>query len=327
MRDKARNEKKKQAFSLQTVMVTTGTKNRITVFITDACFIWLYLLGLTLWLFLTLQMQERLAVGMACSLAVALLQQVVTVGLKEKRQIRLLLWAATLVLIAVAARGLLNSGLHQICNYVIAAVGKRFPYMLPAYSVTVADNMKSVSVYLALLWLLLLVCVPAGYLVRTGNRILLGLQFLVLLIVQLLIGTETGLWGSVIVWFCLLAVWLRGHGEKTPAGMQRAASLETVFLAAVLTIGLVAGGEALCARFIPEDGTVLSTWKTTLLQKLDDYRYKGESQVLPDGQFQGLTSFAPQNNTVLQVTMSQPESCYLRGFIGSEYTNDGWNST
>ncbi len=327
MRDKTRKEKKKQAFSLQTVMVAAGTKNRITVFITDACFVWLYLLGLTLWLFLTLQMQERLAVGIGCSLAVALLQQVVTDGLKEKRQIRLLLWAAALVLIAVAVRGLLGSGLHQICNYVIAAVGQRFPYMLPAYAVTVADDMKTVSVYLALFWLLLLFCVPAGYLVRSGNRILLGLQFVVLLAVQLLIGTETGLWGSTILWLCLLAVWLRGHGEKTPAGLQRAASLETVFLTAVLAVGLVFGGAALCARFIPEEGTVLSTWKTALREKLDDYRYKGESQVLPDGRFQGLTSFAPQDTTALQVTMSQPESCYLRGFIGSTYTNDGWTGT
>ena len=46
--------------------------------------------------------------------------------------------------------------------------------------------------------------------------------------------------------------------------------------------------------------------------------------MLPDGDFRGIGSFEPQGEPVLEVTMSQPESYYLRGFTGCVYTGAGW---
>ena len=63
------------------------------------------------------------------------------------------------------------------------------------------------------------------------------------------------------------------------------------------------------------------------MEKIRDLRYGGSNEVLPDGSFSGLGSFQPKGDAVLTVTMSQPESYYLRGFIGSDYTGDGWKDT
>ena len=87
---------------------------------------------------------------------------------------------------------------------------------------------------------------------------------------------------------------------------------------------LLTGGYVLAENVLPQDGTVLSQWKEALVQKVEDYRYKGSSKILPDGQFQNLSSFEPEKKEVLKITMSQPQSYYLRGFTGSVYTDDGW---
>ena len=63
------------------------------------------------------------------------------------------------------------------------------------------------------------------------------------------------------------------------------------------------------------------------MEKVRDLRYGGSNEVLPDGSFSGLGSFQPKGDAVLTVTMSQPESYYLRGFTGSDYTGDGWKDT
>lgn len=71
----------------------------------------------------------------------------------------------------------------------------------------------------------------------------------------------------------------------------------------------------------------MSDWKAAAVEKIRDLRYGGSNEVLPDGSFSGLGSFQPKGDAVLTVTMSQPESYYLRGFIGSDYTGDGWKDT
>ena len=64
--------------------------------------------------------------------------------------------------------------------------------------------------------------------------------------------------------------------------------------------------------------------RSGVLKSLEEFRYQGDSQVLPDGDFTGLGSFEPTEEPVLEITMSRPDSYYLRGFTGSVYTGTGW---
>ena len=45
---------------------------------------------------------------------------------------------------------------------------------------------------------------------------------------------------------------------------------------------------------------------------------------LPEGQFRGLGNLKLTDEAALKVTMEHPDSLYLRGFVGSIYTEDGW---
>ena len=63
--------------------------------------------------------------------------------------------------------------------------------------------------------------------------------------------------------------------------------------------------------------------RTDAEQALHTLRY-GADGVLPEGDLRRAGSFAPSDATALEVVMSDPQSCWLRGFVGETYTGSGW---
>ncbi len=319
-----KNNEKTQAFVLQPYPAAQGKKNQVTAFVVDLCFIWMYLAGLTIWLVSALNLSVNTGIVLLLAAGITVLWKLAAEVGKSKKWILFLVWGVLLVLTAAIGQKMWLGGMHQICNSAIDALGRRFPYLLPSYGVAVTDSMKVPALYGAIGWLLFLVVPGTGYLVEKGNRMFLGIQMAGLLLLQMITGVGSGFTGFLCSFFCFLAVWIRGHAERVTAGTQRLATVEMIVGVAVLGGILLTGGYVLAENVLPQDGTVLSQWKETLVQKVEDYRYKGNSKVLPDGQFQNLSSFEPEKKEVLKITMSQPQSYYLRGFTGSVYTDDGW---
>lgn len=53
-------------------------------------------------------------------------------------------------------------------------------------------------------------------------------------------------------------------------------------------------------------------------------RYEDGSNPLPEGDLSDVGIFNPPEDAALEITMEQWESVYLRGFVGSRYTGNGW---
>ena len=53
-------------------------------------------------------------------------------------------------------------------------------------------------------------------------------------------------------------------------------------------------------------------------------RYESAEQVLPEGDLRALGARSDSDADMLRVTMSEPTSAYLRGYVGQRYTSDGW---
>lgn len=298
--------------------------NRIITFLVDWFFIWLYLSGMAVWLISALDLPVAVSLCLGIQAVAALGIQLLTGSRGRRAGLKMLLWCAALAVFALLFRDFWSSGIHIICNRGVEALGERFPYLFPAYAVTVGEEMREAALYGALFWLSALAAVPAVYLVRAGNRILLGIQAVALLAAQMVTGIGPGLAAGVWSALCLLAVWIRGHGERIPAGRQRLAALESFLFAGVGIFLLMAGGRALTQRFLPENAELFTGIRSGVLKSLEEFRYQGDSQVLPDGDFTGLGSFEPTEDPVLEITMSRPDSYYLRGFTGSVYTGNGW---
>ena len=72
MKNNRNSNKKKGAFLLRPVQVQNGRKNRLMAFLTDVCFVWLYLAGMTFWLESSLQLDISIGICLLAALAAAL---------------------------------------------------------------------------------------------------------------------------------------------------------------------------------------------------------------------------------------------------------------
>lgn len=311
----------KRAFGLRSV---SGQKNRITAFLVDWLFLWLYLAGVAGWLISTLNLPVNMGICLLMQGIVALLMQLVLMGRGKVRLLKVLLFCILLTIFVIFGWQLWISGIHVLCNHAVDVLGNRYAYLLPAYEVTVAEYMETPALYAGLFWPSALMALPGGYLVGVGNRMLLVIQGICLLLVQMLTGIGPDPVWEIFSMLCLLAVWIRGHGERIAAGRQRLASLQAFLLAAVGTAVLALGVAYLFQKLSVGDAGIFAGWKENLKQMVDVARYDGGSNILPEGQFTGLSSFEPKETPVLEVTMSQPESYYLRGYTGASYTSTGW---
>lgn len=313
-----------RAFQLHSVEEQENKKNSAVAFIVDWIFLWLYLIGTTGWLISTFRIPVSAVWFPGLMGAVSLLALVANSGRDKARFLKLAVWCGILVLAALLFRDVWISGLHILYNHAVDALGERYPYLFPFYRVSVEESMETFSMYFSLTWLSAIMAALGNYLIRTGNRILLGIQLAIFLLTQMIVGIAPDLLWNVATVLCLLSVWIRGHGERIPKGRQRLASLETFILAvAMATVLLLAGGLALSKTSILETD-LFAGWKENWKNSIDDIRYGSGDTVMPEGQFLGLGSFETKKEPVLEVTMSKPESYYLRGYTGSKYTGTGW---
>ena len=77
------NKKERRVFTAPDVQVQNGRKNRLTAFLIDVCFVWLYLAGMTFWLESSLQLDLSMGICLLAALAAALLQQLAAGGWSE----------------------------------------------------------------------------------------------------------------------------------------------------------------------------------------------------------------------------------------------------
>lgn len=106
-------------------------------------------------------------------------------------------------------------------------------------------------------------------------------------------------------------------GEAT----QRSAGGLLGWLCLALLMGLAMAGGLLLAegQELPDPAPL----RSQLTSSLRRARFGGEDS-LPDGDFSALGSLEISEETMLEVRMDAPESLYLRGFVGSQYSGSGW---
>lgn len=206
----------------------------------------------------------------------------------------------------------LGGGLCAMLNRISDAIGAQ----LARNMIHLAGNeaaLPMAEVFVAVL--LALVCI---WIVQSESAFIawvIGAILLALEICLELSGTE--------IWMCayLLALFLL----RVPTGDSRfAGSRLLVWLAMFALCGAILFGGA---QFLKnQDFPLIDTLNEKTVEAVEDARYgKKTSSRMPEGRFSDLGSMIETGQPMLEVTMSEPESLYLRGFIGSEYTSSGWN--
>lgn len=114
--------------------------------------------------------------------------------------------------------------------------------------------------------------------------------------------------------------------KETPPGREQPGILTGSILACAV---MLAAG-ILLEQFMPSEDYGSSTLVTEAKEALDgisSLRYKkGKINTLPDGKLKECGAWSASDDTALSVTMENPDSLYLRGFVGSVYDGSSWES-
>ena len=163
-----------------------------------------------------------------------------------------------------------------------------------------------------------------GYLIRRGNRILLGTFLALHVLIPVFLGIAAALPFVLLGSFGLLMIWIRGHGEKNFAEAKgKVPFLSGVWLgaAALLLFGIF-------QIFFPFWNYEKAGWASYLEENikegLDQIRYGGAGENMPGGDLRNVEAFSWTGEPVLEVTMSRPDSYYLRGYVGGRFDGSRW---
>ena len=129
-------------------------------------------------------------------------------------------------------------------------------------------------------------------------------------------GEGSGLWLAILcLGAALLCLGSRRSCRRSPAVSLWTAALAVLLAALTVGVTVITGLGA--------------SWNTasadeTVRKAAHALRYESEAQAMPEGDFSAGVDFS--DTPMLDVTLSRPESLYLRGFIGQRYTRDGWTA-
>lgn len=128
-------------------------------------------------------------------------------------------------------------------------------------------------------------------------------------------GSADGAWWLALLCLgaALLCLGSRKSCRRSPAVSLWTAALAVLLAALAVGITVITGLGA--------------SWDTasageTVRKAAHTLRYESGDQAMPEGDFSAGVDFS--DTPMLDITLSQPESLYLRGFIGQRYTRDGW---
>ena len=130
-------------------------------------------------------------------------------------------------------------------------------------------------------------------------------------------GSADGAWWLALLCLgaALLCLGSRRSCRRSPAVSLWTAALAVLLAALTVGVTVITGLGA--------------SWNTasadeTVRKAVHALRYESEDQAMPEGDFSAGVDFS--DTPMLDVTLSRPESLYLRGFIGQRYTRDGWTA-
>lgn len=209
---------------------------------------------------------------------------------------------------------LLREGWYQICTEILETFAKYTGLIVshPVVTDTVAAQTGSVIIggtLFALFFLFFFLFI------RNGYDVVLSLLFLLVLSGGIFFGNPSGKYLTFMFVSLFFSRTIQEWG-LTGKKFRKIAAGVLCFAGACFVLTFI-------MTRVMDESSFFSSVKTTIVGKVEKLRY-GEDPVLPEGDFKKAAGFSPTGKTMLEIYMDKPESYYLRGFVGSTYTEEGW---
>ena len=233
--------------------------------------------------------------------------------------------AAVLLIAAIfIGAAVLREGMGIVVNAVLSVAGTALGRIFMPLSVSAAVSEK-LAATLFLLLVTAVLTVIAAYIVVSRDRLLPALLLLAF-VIACLISARSPYWIWYILFFAALALIFLKQILPGSAGKQRGKLILTVS-GLILVFGaalyLIFGVVFSVANY--EKPAFANAVQRGIVSGVERVLYGSDTtNNLPEGDFTKAGPLKLSKDKALTVTMSAPQSLYLRGYVGSVYTAAGW---
>lgn len=237
---------------------------------------------------------------------------------------------ACLVILWIAASEFARAGFSLIANQLQLIWDIKFLAINSRYEVEVAHTIYPACVTLFLLpfaALIALLCVLA---VSRANGFLGAFAMLgaAIFAVTFTDSTSFGFYGALMV---LGAILLVVRAVSSPRGVKKAANGKAMLYAMAVLLAAGIFGSAVLALMPNSPSQKLESslerTRRDITELTDNIRYeRGAITPLSNGDFSKIKPVDLSYENMLNLISNNPQSIYLRGYIGEVYTNMGWQS-
>ena len=247
--------------------------------------------------------------------------------LSSKKYLKLgfLIAAVWIVLFSLIMHADMLNGIRLVATQINEVMGNRFGKIYPIYDVTVDAEWKYFSATLFFIPVCLLFSAICSYLAKVKDVWISLILVAVVLSLNLFLQVQLS-----IVWLSVLFVaeiLLLSQSFETKENFYSDSSRSYISSSIIMVVifCFFAGISILTLSGLTNN--IFLNAKENLLRNVDNIRYGVNTDFgMPDGDFSDLGEYEPSSETAIEVSMETPESLWLRGYVGSEYTGNGWKS-
>lgn len=256
-----------------------------------------------------------LSVPLWLPLAAAVLTAAVSLAASHRLPWLPALWAAVCGGGLLVLRRTLTGGLAALLNAALAVWQQIFPRVYPVYDAPEdTAGLTLLLTALAVLWGLWSACY-----VRRPTLPAFLIPAALLAAAAVLFAPAAPLWWTALCALTLLLLYVLRFGRGEGSALRVWGRAALVLL---LTVTLLGGWDGDAAH-----PAWLDTGRSALSAGLDRLRYGGNAAAgLPEGDLAAAGPLRRTDTPMLTVTMTDPASCYLRGFVGETYTDGRWTA-
>ncbi|MBR5328909.1 MAG: hypothetical protein IKV45_01735 [Firmicutes bacterium] len=189
------------------------------------------------------------------------------------------------------------------------------------YAVSDGCN-EPLAATLFLLMITMVFAVIVTYMLFMKSKVIFCFVFLFLPFLLIPAATSPHwLWYILLVISLTLSICAGISGGSVNSGAISVWVTSTALIGAALVFtGLFALGGGF------EKPALFEKWKMSIAEDFNELRYgRDKTNNFPEGDFRELDSFVFSDDVALEITMTEPESLYLRGYVGSVYSESGWS--
>lgn len=227
-----------------------------------------------------------------------------------------------LLLLFILAYSYFMNGFFIFYDQITTQVSMHTGKVFDMYEVTVSDETAKISVQIFSIYVFLVFYFITKLLVKLRSNWLLLLIVFVVISLQITLKLEVNLIVQTLFFAMFLLSFMLFH---LPSTVQ----VKGLFTTMAIFVGIFA--VFFITMFLTQPATtydkasVVKSMEDKIRAKQSDMKYEKEkTNNFTEGNFRRLEALQLEDETALEIVMTDPMSMYLRGFVGADYQPEGW---